>query len=76
MYYYIIILYIQFTAKTFVIFILNFNNIQNNELKENIKVLENKLNKEIIKNKNLKKENNKLLQENKKLKEELNKKNK
>ena len=74
MYYYIIILYIQFTAKTFTEFIPFLKQI--NELKENIKVLENKLNKEIIKNNNLKEENNKLLQENMKLKEELNKNNK
>ena len=78
MYDYIIIIYIQFTAKTFTDFIpnLNDNNTKINELKENIKVLENKLNKEIIKNNNLKEENNKLLQENMKLKEELNKNNK
>ena len=78
MYNYIIIIYIQFTAKTFTEFIpnLNNNNSQINELKENNKVLENKLNEEIIKNNNLKEENNKLLQENMKLKEELNKNNK
>ena len=78
MYYYIIIIYIQFTAKTFTEFIpnLNNNNSQINELNQNNKILENKLNEEIIKNNNLKEENNKLLQENIKLKEELNKYNK
>ena len=78
MYVYIIIIYIQFTAKTFTEFIpnLNDNNAQINELNQNNKILENKLNEEIIKNNNLKEENNKLLQENMKLKEELNKINK
>ena len=78
MYDYIIIIYIQFTAKTFTKFIpnLNNNNTQINELNQNNKVLENKLNEEIIKNNNLKEENKKLLKENMKLKEELNKNNK
>ena len=72
------IIYIQFTAKTFTEFIpnLNNNNTQINELNQNSKILENKLNEEIIKNNNLKEENKKLLKENMKLKEELNKNNK
>ena len=45
-------------------------------MNQNNKILENKLNEEIIKNNNLKEENNKLLKENIKLKEELNKNNK
>ena len=78
MYDYIIIIYIQFTAKTFTEFIpnLNNNNTQINDLNQNNKILENKLNEEIIKNNNLKEENKKLLKENMKLKEELNKNNK
>ncbi len=78
MYHFIIIIYIQFTAKTFTEFIpnLNNNNTQINESNQNNKILENKLNEEIIKNNNLKEENNKLSNENIKLKEELNKNNK
>lgn len=74
--YYIIILFIQFSANTFTEFIPSSINYKINELNQNNQILENKLNQEIIKNKNLKEENNKLLQENIKLKEELNENNK
>ena len=76
MYDYTTIIHIQFTAETFTEFIPNYSNIQIKELNQNNKILENKLNEEIIKNNNLKEENKKLLQENMKLKEELNKNNK